>query len=165
MTAKRGPIALAGVAAAGFAGTLGFHLSGTAAPLRPPARAPHAGPAPASGPATATGPAPSGGATSTAPVPAATGTRSATGPVENYGYGQLAVRVTVTGTKITGLSVIGLQTAESYSQQLAAQVIPMLRTEVLSAQSAQVNAVSGATYTTEAYTYSIQSALDALHVK
>ena len=158
MTAKRGPIALAGVAAAGFVGTLGFHLSGSTAPLPPPSRAPQGG-------AASTGPAPSGGSTSVPPAPAPGATRSATGAMENYGYGQLAVRVTVAGTKITGLSTVGLQTAESYSQQLAAQVIPMLHTEVLTAQNAQVNSVSGATYTTQAYLYSIQSALDKLHVK
>jgi uncharacterized protein with FMN-binding domain len=41
----------------------------------------------------------------------------------------------------------------------------MLRSEVLSAQSARVNAISGATYTSEAYTASVQSALDTLAAK
>jgi uncharacterized protein with FMN-binding domain len=41
----------------------------------------------------------------------------------------------------------------------------MLRNEILSAQSAHINAISGATYTSEAYAYSVQSALDALGVK
>ena len=88
-----------------------------------------------------------------------------TGNVYQYGYGQLAVQVTVTGAKITALSVVGLQTAESYSQQIANQVIPMLRQEVLAAQSVQVNGISGATYTAEAYVSSIQSALNKLHFK
>jgi uncharacterized protein with FMN-binding domain len=41
----------------------------------------------------------------------------------------------------------------------------MLRTEVLSAQSLNVNAISGATYTSDAYAQSLQAALDKLHVK
>jgi uncharacterized protein with FMN-binding domain len=40
----------------------------------------------------------------------------------------------------------------------------MLKSEVLSAQSANVNTISGATYTSQAYLASLQSALDRLHV-
>ena len=88
---------------------------------------------------------------------------TATGANEQYGYGNLAVRVTVRSGKIINVAVPVIQTAESYSQQLAAEVIPMLRNEVLSAQSAQINAVSGATYTSQAYAMSLQAALDKLH--
>jgi len=90
--------------------------------------------------------------------------RTATGQSEQYGYGVLAVTVTVTGTRITDVTLAQLQTAEQYSQQLAAQVIPTLRSEVLAAQTSRINGVSGATYTSEAYAMSIQSALDKLHV-
>lgn len=89
-------------------------------------------------------------------------TGTATGATEQYGYGELAVRVTVRSGKIVSVAVPLIQTAESYSQQLAAQVIPMLRHEVLSAQSAQINGVSGATYTSQAYATSLQAALDKL---
>jgi len=87
---------------------------------------------------------------------------TATGATEQYGYGQLAVRVTVHSGKIVNVAVPLIQTAESYSQQLAAQVIPMLRNEVLSAQSAHIHGVSGATYTSQAYATSLQAALDKL---
>jgi len=89
--------------------------------------------------------------------------RSLTGATEQYGYGQLAVRVTVRGGRIVNVSVPYIQTAEQYSQQLASQVIPTLKNEVLAAQSAQINAVSGATYTSQAYAASVQAALDKLH--
>jgi uncharacterized protein with FMN-binding domain len=82
-----------------------------------------------------------------------------------YGYGQLSVKVTASGSRIVDVSVVNLQTAESYSQQLAQQVIPMLRGEVISAQSAQINGISGATYTSQAYAQSLQSALTKLHLK
>jgi uncharacterized protein with FMN-binding domain len=58
-----------------------------------------------------------------------------------------------------------LKTAEQFSQQLAVQAIPVLRNEVLSAQSARIQAVSGATYTSEAYAQSVQAALDKAHFK
>lgn len=87
------------------------------------------------------------------------------GPQEQFGYGSLVVRVTVSGSKITALSVPYLRVAESYSATIAAEVIPILNHEVLSAQSARINGVSGATYTSEAYDLSLQSALDQLHLR
>ena len=73
------------------------------------------------------------------------------------------MKVTATGPHIDNVTIANLQTAESYSQYLAQQAIPILKKEVLAAQSAHVNGVSGATYTSEAYLYSLQSALDKLH--
>ena len=143
-----------GGAVAGFAGVLLLH-NGPAGP----ARAAQAGPS-AAGTATASAkPATSSGPVATGPA------RQATGASEQYGYGTLAVRVTVEGSRIADISVATLQTAEPLSQQIADQAIPMLRSEVLSAQGAQINGVSGATYTSEAYAASLQSALDKLHVK
>lgn len=163
---RRGPLAVV-AAASGLAAVVGFHSAG-------PAALSAAGGAPAPG-STSSGTAKTDATGNLAqrsatgqPGPAAAasaGPRSATGAFEQYGYGQLAVRVTVNGRHITKLAVVGLSTAESYSQQLAAQVIPMLHHEVIAAQSPSVNGISGATYTTEAYLYSIQSALDKLHVK
>lgn len=105
-------------------------------------------------------------ATSTSPPAGSssngTASTSATGMLEQYGYGQLSVRVTMSGGTITTVALATLQTAETYSQQLADQVVPVLQREVLSAQSAKINGVSGATYTSEAYAYSVQSALDKL---
>jgi len=75
------------------------------------------------------------------------------------------VKITVQGTRIAQASVVTLQTAESYSQQLAQQIIPTLQSEVLSAQSAQISTISGATYTSEGYAASVQSALDQLGIK
>jgi uncharacterized protein with FMN-binding domain len=81
-----------------------------------------------------------------------------------YGYGELAVKVTVRGGRIVAVAVPDIQTAEPYSQQLASQAIPMLRSEVLAAQNANIQGVSGATYTSQAYAQSLQSALDKLHL-
>jgi uncharacterized protein with FMN-binding domain len=75
------------------------------------------------------------------------------------------VKVTVSGNRVTDVSVPSLQVAEPTSQQICDQAIPLLRSEVLAAQSARIDGVSGATYTSEAYYLSLQAALDALHVK
>jgi uncharacterized protein with FMN-binding domain len=82
-----------------------------------------------------------------------------------FGYGTLSVRVVARGTQITDVSVPAIQTAEPTSQQISTQAIPMLRAEVLSAQGASIDAVSGATYTSQAYIQSLQAALDDLHLK
>ena len=87
------------------------------------------------------------------------------GPEEQYGYGVLDVKVTESGTRITDVSVPLLQTAEPTSQQISEQAIAMLRAEVLSAQSARIDAISGATYTSAAYLSSLQAAIDKLHAR
>ena len=146
-------------AAAGFAGIVGFHGSGAAAPAV--LGQPKPGSAGAS--ATPSAPAPTAGHAARAGNSALV--RKATGRVVQYGYGELSVTVTARGNQIIGVSVPLLRTAEPYSQQLAQQVIPMLRGEVLAVHGAQIHGVSGATYTSVAYAQSIQSALDKLHIK
>jgi uncharacterized protein with FMN-binding domain len=144
---KSAPWLVLGGVVAGFLGVLGLHR-------------------PAASSALAQRPAPSASPARRAPVagpPAAAG--SVTGPVVPYGYGELATRVTVSHGRITGVGVPVLKTAEQFSQQLAVQAIPVLRNEVLSAQSARIQAVSGATYTSEAYAQSVQAALDKAHFK
>jgi uncharacterized protein with FMN-binding domain len=157
-------------AAAGFAGIVGFHSSGVATPValgQPQPGSAGASTTP-SAPGRSASPAPSAPDRSASPAARAGGSgpaRTATGTVEQYGYGELSVTVTARGNQITGVSVPLLRTAEPYSQQLAQQVIPMLRAEVLAAHGAQIHGVSGATYTSVAYVRSIQSALDKLHIK
>ena len=158
---RRAAIAVAATTSA-LAGAIGLDLGGSHLPalsVAPPTHPTAPTTSAPSGPTTAT----STTTTTTSPPPP--GVHSALGHTYQYGYGQLAVRVTVNGSTITKVETVGLRTAESYSQQLAQHVIPLLRHEVLAAQSARVNGFSGATYTSEAYLYSLQSALDQLHVK
>lgn len=163
---RRAPLVLAGTVA-GLVGVLGFHTSGsTNLSIAAPAGS-SGSPATRSGGAGGTRPGGSGasGSTTTTAPPASGTNTSATGSVVQYGYGELAVKVTLKGGKIASVSVPILQVAEQYSQQLADQAIPVLTSEVLQAQSAQINGVSGATYTAQAYVTSLQAALDALHAK
>lgn len=177
---RRAPVVIAATVA-GMAGVLGFHTKNATVTLAPSTGKTSTG-GQATGSttpgtakqqtpksATSTGRRAAGstkpGTSTAGQSTAAAGTvRSAVGAVEQYGYGQLSVRVTVAGRKITNVAVANIQVAESYSANLAQQVIPMLRSEVLNAQSANVNGISGASYTVAAYAASVQSALDKLRV-
>lgn len=168
---RRYPVVI-GATAAGLAGVLTFHSHpGTSAlgatRTGSSAGSTHAGTsagstagtsnAPPTTKPTTTGPTTPTTAPATAPV-----VKSVTGSLEQYGYGQLSVKVTASGATITNVAVATLQTADQYSTQLADQIVPMLRREVLSAQSAHIQGISGATYTSEAYALSVQSAIDKL---
>jgi uncharacterized protein with FMN-binding domain len=93
------------------------------------------------------------------------GVRTAEGATEQYGFGELAVQVMARGDRIINVTVPLLQVGDQYSGQLARLAIPRLRYEVLSAQSASIHGVTGASYTSQAYVESLQAALDKLHIK
>ena len=165
---KRAPWYLVVGAVAGFAGVLALHSRATPAPSALGAAGKSGQPSRPAQPArSSTGPAAGGSPSSqpSRPAGAAGGTHSAAGALERYGYGELAVRVTVSRNRITNVTVPALQTADPTSQQIADQAIPMLRSEVLAADSASINGVSGATFTSEAYATSVQAALDRLHLR
>ncbi|HET9731728.1 MAG TPA: FMN-binding protein [Acidimicrobiales bacterium] len=154
----RAPFVLA-ASAAGLAGILSYHTHGTTLAVGSQSPAGGAGKRSAgSGAATTTPPATTA-PDHTTPSSTAAANQTVTGPTVQYGYGQLAVRVTVSGGRITDVSVPVLQVAEYTSQYIAQQAIPMLKGQVLSAQSAKIQGVSGATYTSQAYDQSLQSAL------
>jgi uncharacterized protein with FMN-binding domain len=94
------------------------------------------------------------------PTAAATpATTTVTGPAIAYFYGTAQVEVTLENGAITAVTAVQLPN-EGRSGWISQQVEPMLRSEVLSAQSAQINLISGATYTSAAYRQSLQAALD-----
>ncbi len=75
-------------------------------------------------------------------------------------YGVVQVRLTVKGKTITNVSFAQLTAFDGRSQQINSDAAPQLLQETLSAQSAHVDTVSGATYTSDGYLQSLQSALD-----
>ncbi|PYI64523.1 FMN-binding protein [Arthrobacter livingstonensis] len=93
---------------------------------------------------------------------AATAVTNITGDPENTPYGNVQVAVSFSGKKITGVTVLQVPNSGNYDQQVAQVVPPTLRQEVLSSQSANVNTVSGGTYTSTGYLQSVQSAIDKL---
>jgi uncharacterized protein with FMN-binding domain len=75
------------------------------------------------------------------------------------------VKLTVSGTKITNVSFTQLTAYDGRSQEINSQAAPILLQETLTAQSAQIDTVSGASYTTDGYVQSLQSALDQAGIK
>ena len=155
---RRSPIVLAATIA-GTAGVLAFHpqtpaiQSATAASTTPKTTTSGSSSSSSSG----SGSGSSGRSTS------ASGT--ATGDAIDTRYGSAQVRVTVKNGKIVSIEALQLQSNDPHSQQISSSAAPILQQEALTKQSADVDAVSGATYTSASYTQSLQSALDRLGFK
>ena len=91
---------------------------------------------------------------------AAGGVRSITGTAANTRYGPVQVKVTLDGTKITKIDVVEYPSHDRRDQEINSYALPLLNQEAIDAQSASIDVVSGATYTSQGYTTSLQSALD-----
>jgi uncharacterized protein with FMN-binding domain len=101
-------------------------------------------------------------APSSPPGPGAKNSGTFTGAVVQDPYGQVQVQVTLAGGKITNVTAVQLP-SQGRSGYISQSVAPILSGEAISAQSASIDTVSGATYTSQAYAQSLQSALDAAH--
>lgn len=138
-----------GTTAAGLAALLSFktHLSASAsAPLST---------VPSTVPGTGAGTA--GTSTAAAPIK---GGRTVTGKVANTAYGPMQVKVTLVGKRIAQVTILQQTNAGPESQSIDANSIPKLTAETLTAQSARIDTVSGATETSAGYIQSLQSAID-----
>lgn len=129
---KRAPIVLTATAA-GLAATLGF---------TPHSRAPAAT------------------ATTTPVKTSSAGSKSVTSEVVSTQYGPVQLRVTISAGKITDIQALQLPSNDPKSQEIGSYAAPLLRQSALSAQSANIDVVSGATYTSNGYMTALQSALD-----
>jgi uncharacterized protein with FMN-binding domain len=87
-------------------------------------------------------------------------TVTATGQTIQTRYGPVQVRITETSGRLTSVAAIQLPGGDPHSTQIASYAAPILRTEALKANSARIDVVSGATYTSDGYAQSLQSALD-----
>ncbi|MFH9861302.1 FMN-binding protein [Streptomyces sp. NPDC017202] len=90
-----------------------------------------------------------------------TGTRTLTGDSVQTRYGPVQVRVTVKDGRLTDVTAVAYPQENPRDQQINGYAIPQLTREALSAQSADIDTVSGATYTSDGYRQSLQSALDS----
>jgi uncharacterized protein with FMN-binding domain len=102
----------------------------------------------------------SSGSTATATAGPATGTATYTGNLVSTQFGDVQVQITVTDGAITDVQALALPVG-GHSGQISNIVAPMLRNEALAAQSASIDVISGATYTSRGYATSLQAALDA----
>ncbi|NEC84821.1 FMN-binding protein [Streptomyces sp. SID12501] len=115
---------------------------------------PHTTPAVVTGSASSS--APSGSSSGSA-----TGTRTLTGDSVQTRYGPVQVRVTLTNGKLTDVTAVTYPQENPRDQQINSYAVPQLTREALTVQSADIDTVSGATYTSDGYRRSLQSALDS----
>ncbi|HEX3784770.1 MAG TPA: FMN-binding protein [Pseudonocardiaceae bacterium] len=117
-------------------------------------------PATQTGSPTASGSDGAGSTSSSSPTSTPGGNRTVSGSVASTPYGPVQVQLVISNGKIVDVRALQLPSAAAHSRRVAAMAVPILRTEVLTAQSAQVDSVSGATYTSQGYAESVQYALD-----
>ncbi|GAA3023719.1 FMN-binding protein [Streptomyces glomeratus] len=89
------------------------------------------------------------------------GSKTVTGTSVPTRWGPVQVRVTMTKGRITDVTAVDYPQDNPRDQEINGYALPQLRREVLAAQSASIDTVSGASYTSEGYRQSLQSALDS----
>jgi uncharacterized protein with FMN-binding domain len=166
---RRAPIVITATVV-GLIGVLEFHarpsaITVTTIPAAGAAEAGPAGPASSPGsPGTAASSKPKAKGTSKASSPdTPASSRTAVGPQVNYSYGTLSVSVTVSGTKITKVGIASIDDGGNpRSQNIDQNSIPVLEQQALQTQSASIQGVSGASYTSAGFKQSLQAALQQL---
>lgn len=84
---------------------------------------------------------------------------SYTGNASDAYYGTVQVKAIISGGKLTDVQFLNYPRDRNYSAQINSQATPYLKSEAIQAQTANVDIVSGATLTSEAFIQSLQSAL------
>lgn len=87
-------------------------------------------------------------------------TRTVTGSTVDTRWGPVQVQLTVSGGRITDVAMLQYPNANGTDQQISSYALPILMQATVDAQSANIDMVSGATYTSTGYLQSLQSALD-----
>jgi uncharacterized protein with FMN-binding domain len=111
------------------------------------------------GSATSSGP-PAPTTTAATVPPAAPAARTVLGTAVQTQYGVVQVTITLSGSTITNAGFARLTANDRRSQDINRQAAPILLQQTITAQSARIDGVSGASYTTQGYEQSLQSALD-----
>lgn len=87
------------------------------------------------------------------------GTRTVAGSLISTRYGPVQVQVTISNGKVTAITAVALPSG-GRSGMISQYAAPILTGEALAAQSAKIDLVSGATYTSLGYEKSLQAALN-----
>jgi hypothetical protein len=88
------------------------------------------------------------------------GTSTVTGAAARTPYGPVQVQLEVTGSQITNVAILHYPDSDDRDIQINQYALPKLIQQTLDSQSGSVSMVSGATYTSQGYAESLQSALD-----
>jgi hypothetical protein len=92
------------------------------------------------------------------------GSSTVTGNVAQTRWGPVQVRLTVSAGRIVAADAVQYPNGNGTDQQINSYALPVLAREVLAAQSARIDLVSGATVTSDGYVTSLQSAIDRAHL-
>lgn len=95
--------------------------------------------------------------------PATPARRIVNGQVIDTQYGPVQLQITLAGSRIVQITPLQLPSGQSRDAEINNYAVPILTQEALQAQSARIDAVSGASYTSDGYAQSLQSALDRAH--
>jgi uncharacterized protein with FMN-binding domain len=113
----------------------------------------------------------SGSTSSGASGSASSGSTSTSSAAKTYAgdavmtrFGNVQVQITVKDGTITAADVLQVPWNDRHDQMINSAAVPVYNQEAVSAQSAQIDVVSGATYTWEGYTQSLQSAIDQANI-
>ncbi|MCU1350898.1 MAG: hypothetical protein JWM05_107 [Acidimicrobiales bacterium] len=123
---------------------------GTATPTVPPPTGPGA-----------SVPAPGSGSAPTTAKPGGPNNGTFTGALVDTRFGPVQVRVTIANGRLTDVQELVVPSDRRRSVEINQYAAPILRDEALSVQSSTIDQVSGATITWDAYSQSLQAALDA----
>ena len=118
---------------------------------------------PTTGPGTSGGTT-SGGASSGGATSGGTTSGTYTGDAVDTRWGPVQVRITVQNGRITAADAVQYPQENPRDQEINAYAVPQLNQEVVQQQSAGIDAVSGATVTSDGYLRSLQSAVDQAHL-
>ena len=149
----RRAVVITGITAVGVAWILSYRVTPQPTGLV-------AGPAPSSGSAQ---PSP-GGTPSGSPSPATAPSGTFSGQDVPNRFGDVQVQVIISNGRITDVKALQLPYDRAQSSYISQVAGPMLRDEALHAQSARIDIVSGATYTSDSYAQSLETALQQAHM-
>ncbi len=160
-------VIVTGATVVGFAWLLNFRV--TPHPLSALAPA-----SPSQGPGDSASPSPSPSASAASATPAVSPSPSPSTSTALNGtltgsdfpnrFGDVQVRVVISNGRITDVQAVQLPSDRAESAYISQQVGPWLRSEALQAQSANIDVISGATYTSQSYMQSLESALQQAHM-
>lgn len=102
------------------------------------------------------------GVVSTAP---ANGGVTVNGTSADTRFGPVQVSVTIRANRLVAVNAIVYPDSGGRDREISSFALPQLEQEAIAAQTAQIDTVSGATFTSDGYRRSLQSALDAAHLK
>lgn len=166
---KRTPIVLAATVA-GLAGTLGFKAQEPSTTAASAVSSTDTGTASGASDSSGTGSSTSGGSSAASSGSSASSSSSTEHASSTAAktvttsaatqYGDVTLKVTFTDGKITAVENVALPANDPHSQQISAQVGSTLQQSALSHADGQVDAISGATYTSDGYTQALQAAVD-----